>query len=288
MSDSIALEARAKLNLLLRVLAREESGYHSVETLYARVDLADRLIAARTEGGVTLQVSGEDAGPAEQNLARQAARLVLQAIGGRFGVALTLEKRIPVAAGLGGGSADAAAALQAVNALAGNAVPRHELFQFAARLGADVPFCFSGARFALGWGHGERLLEIPGPPAAPGLIVAPPVAVPTAHAYRWVDETREGAGPRGAVALDLESLGAWGSIGRMAGNDFEVPVFGHHPELRAAYEALAATHPLLCRMSGSGAAVFAVYRSTGDRDDAGDRMGRKYGRVFPVEVGSGG
>lgn len=285
MTDQITIEARAKLNLFLRVLAREESGYHGVETLYARVSLADTLSVSRRPEGVTIEVSGEDPGPDDQNLAVRASRMVLEATGGRFGVALALVKRIPVGAGLGGGSADAAAALEAVNRLAGNAVPRAELFHFACRLGADVPFCLSRAGFALGWGHGERLMAVPGPEPAPGLLVAPGVAVPTGLAYTWVDETRAGAGPRGAVLLDAEALGSWGSIGRMAGNDFEVPVFGRHPEIRAAYEALAATHPLVCRMSGSGASLFAIYRSARDRDDARDRLGRKHGRVYAVEVG---
>ena len=98
----------------------------------------------------------------------------------RFGVRLSLVKRIPVAAGLGGGSADAAAALSAVNGLAGNVIPGHELLQFAARLGADVPFCLRGAALALGWGHGDRLMALSPLPAAPALLVCPQVEVSTA------------------------------------------------------------------------------------------------------------
>ncbi len=285
MTDRLEVQARAKVNLFLRVLAREEDGYHGIETLFCRLALADALVVERRDiPGVTLTVEGGETGPPERNLAVRAARAVLEATRQAVGVHIGLTKVIPVAAGLGGGSADAAAALEAVNALLGHPLPRSELLHLAAGLGADVPFLLSGASLALGWGHGERLHLLPALPPAPVLVVAPPVAVPTAEAYQWVDEVRAGAGRRGAVALDREALGSWGSIGRMAGNDFEVPVFGRHPEVRAAFEALARTHPLVCRLSGSGAALFAVYRTPRDRDDAARTLGRKHGRVIPTET----
>lgn len=285
MTDAVTIDAPAKLNLFLRVLGRESDGYHSLETLFVRLALADELVVERREqNGVTLAVEGADTGPERDNLALRAAEMVRQMVRLPFGVHLTLRKRIPVGAGLGGGSADAAAALQAVNALAGNAIPRHELFQFAARLGADVPFCFSGASLAIGWGRGDRLFVVPSPPPAPVLIVSPPVSVKTSEAYGWIDQATEGRGRRGAVALDLESLGSWGSIGRMSGNDFETPVFGRHPEVRAAYEAVAKTQPLLCRMSGSGSSVFGIYRSARDRDDAALMLPRRLGRVITTET----
>ena len=275
-----AVPCHAKLNLFLRVLAREADGYHEIETLFCLIDLADRLVAERRdEQGVSIEVAGADVGPPEDNLAVRAAHLVLDATGRRFGVHLRLEKRIPVRAGLGGGSSDAAGALALVNRLAGDAVPRHELLQFAARLGSDVPFFFSGGPLALAWSRGERLLRLPPLPAAPALLLSPPVTVSTAQAYGWVDEARQGAGRRGAVALDLDALAGWGDIGRMAGNDFESPVFARHPPVRAAFEALVGTRPLVCRMSGSGATLFAVYRSVRDRDDAMMLLGRKHGAL---------
>ena len=285
---ALTAPAHAKVNLFLRVLARESDGYHGLETLFCLVSLADTLRAERREGrGVTIEVEGADVGPPEQNLAVRAAGLVLEATGQRFAVHLTLVKRIPVRAGLGGGSSDAAAALLATNVLANGAVPRHELLQFAARLGADVPFFVSGAPLALAWGHGERLLQLPRLPAAPALLLTPPVGVGTAQAYGWVDAARRSAGRRGAVALDLDALSRWGDIGRMAGNDFESPVFERAPVIRAAFEALAGTRPLVCRMSGSGSSLFAVYRSARDRDDARMMLGRKHGRLEAVETLAG-
>lgn len=284
-TSPVTLSAPAKLNLFLRVLARESDGYHGLETLFCLVSLADTLRAERREErGVGIEVQGATVGPPEQNLAARAAALVLEATGHRFGVHLTLTKRIPMRAGLGGGSSDAAAALHAVNGLANGAVPRHELLQLAARLGSDVPFFVTGAPLALAWGRGERLLRLPPLPAAPVLLVTPPTGIDTSEAYGWVDEARRSTGRRGAVALDLDALSGWGSVGRMAGNDFESPAFERVPGLRAAFEALAGTHPLVCRMSGSGSTLFAVYRSVNDRDDARMMLGRKHGRLEAVET----
>ena len=282
---AVIMPAMAKVNLLLRVLAREDTSYHGIETLLCLVNLADTLLAERREGrGVTIEVSGADLGSPEQNLAVQAASAVLEAVGNRFAIHLTLTKRIPVRAGLGGGSSDAAAALHAANRLAGDAIPRHELLQIGARLGSDVPFFLTGAPLALAWNRGERMLRLPPLPSAPALLLTPRVTVATAEGYAWVDAARQSAGRRGAVALDLDALSGWGDIARMAGNDFESAVFGRHPEIRSAFEALVGTRPLLCRMSGSGSTLFAIYRSGRDRDDAAMMLGRKHGITTPIET----
>jgi 4-diphosphocytidyl-2-C-methyl-D-erythritol kinase len=282
---AVRIRAHAKLKLFLRVLAREADGFHGLETLFCLVDLADELRAERREGSeITIEVEGADVGPAADNLAVRAAAAVLGATRERFGVHLALAKRIPTQAGLGGGSSDAAAALVAANRLAGDAVPRHELLQLAAKLGSDVPFFLSGAPLALAWAHGERLLRLPPLPAAPALLLTPPVPIGTSEAYGWVDEARQAATRRGAVALDLDALSTWGDIGRMAGNDFESAVFGRHPAIRAAFEALVGTRPLVCRMSGSGSTLFAVYRSERDREDARMMLGRKHGALTPVRT----
>jgi 4-diphosphocytidyl-2-C-methyl-D-erythritol kinase len=282
---AVAVSAHAKVNLLLRVLAREADGFHGIETVFCLLDLADVLVVQKRDAqGISLEVTGEDTGPSEQNVAVRGAAAVLEATGHRFGVHLVLDKRIPVRAGLGGGSSDAAAALLAVNRLAGDAVPRHELLQFAARLGSDVPFFISGGPLALAWGHGERLLRLPALSSAPALLLTPPAAVATADAYGWIASARAGVGRRGAVALDLEALGSWGDVARLSGNDFESVVFGQLPEVRQAFEALAATRPLLCRMSGSGSTLFATYRSVRDRDDAAMQLGRKFGVLRSVQT----
>ena len=276
--ERVRTSAHAKLNLFLRILARESGGYHQIETAFVLLELADELTVARAPGkggGVALTVHGPDLGPADDNLAVRAARAVLDATGRPFGVTIELTKRIPVRAGLGGGSSDAAATLHAVNALAGDAVPRPELLHFAARLGADVAFFASGAPAAVAWGRGERLLRLTPPPAAPALVAVPPVGVATPDAYRWWDQLNPEPPVHGPVVLDGEAFATWGNVGRLGGNDFEIPVFGKHPPLRALFERLAATHPYWVRLCGSGSAVAAVYASERLRDDARMLLGEK-------------
>lgn len=281
MSSTVIRAAPAKVNLFLRVLAREEDGYHGIETLYCLIDLADSLQATSVDtAGVTIAVSGADTGPERENLAVRAAEMVLAATGRPFGVSLKLDKRIPVRAGLGGGSSDAAAALVAVNELAGHAVPQHELLQFAARLGSDVPFLVSEARLALGWGHGERLLRLPPLPSRSGLLLVPAVGVDTSEAYGLIDNVQQ-ASRRGSVVMGTETLQNWSDVARLCGNDFEAPIFGRHQEIGRAFEALVGSSPLMCRMSGSGSAIFALYRSRKDRDDAQATVPPRLGKVIP-------
>ncbi len=275
MTEALRVLAHAKVNLFLRILARESSGFHQIETAFALLELADELCVRRTDSGVTLEVDGPDLGPNDENLTVRAARAVLDATGNRFGVALKLIKRIPVRAGLGGGSSDAAAALHAVNALAGNAVPRQELLHVGTRLGADVAFFTGGAPLAVAWGRGERQFRVPAPPACPALIAvsSPSIPVATPDAYAWWDEQNRAPASRGPVTLDADALSTWGSIGRLGGNDFEPVVFAKHPELRALYERLAETGPIWVRLCGSGSAVAAVYKKESERDDAKQRLG---------------
>src|SRR6266480_2621817 len=119
------------------------------------------------------------------------------------------------------------------------------------------------------------------PPAAPALVAlpSPPLGVATPDAYRWWDEMHAEPAPRGPLVLDADAFAGWGSIGRLGGNDFEIPVFGRHPPLRALYERLAGTHPYWVRLCGSGSAVAAVYASERLRDDAATMLGERQQRL---------
>jgi 4-diphosphocytidyl-2C-methyl-D-erythritol kinase len=147
-----------------------------------------------------------------------------------------------------------------------------------------VPFFLSEARLALAWGHGERMLRLPPLPQSPALLLVPAEGMPTAEAYAWIDQGAE-ATRRGGLALDLDALRGWGDIARMAGNDFEAALFSRRPSLKEAFEALAGTRPLLCRMTGSGSAFLAVYRNPADRTDAVMMLGRKHGALIEVTAG---
>ena len=162
--------AQAKVNLFLRVLAREANGYHQLETLFCRLDLGDDVVVRTNVRGRSLDCQGDvippnGLGPVEWNLAWRAATAYSEATGWPNDWAIEIQKRIPVGGGLGGGSADAGAVLRCLNALNPTPLPPHALLGIAGQLGADVPFLTSEASFALAWGRGERMLRIAPIPA---------------------------------------------------------------------------------------------------------------------------
>ena len=266
---SVRAEAPAKVNLRLRVLAREASGYHSLESLFCAVSLSDAVEVRAGEPGVRLEVSGGvETGPPESNLVVRAAERFHAALGTPAALDIRLEKRIPSAAGLGGGSSDAAATLRALNALHGEPFGRAELLGMAIELGSDVPFFLCGSSLALGWGRGERLLALPALPPRPVLVAHPGVAMPTGGAFRRIAERRGGAWEPEAFAFDLELLGGWPGVSALAGNDFEAPALERVPVLAQAKEAMEGPGALVCLLAGSGASIFAVYPSTDERDEA--------------------
>jgi len=269
---SIQVAAHAKTNLFLHVLAREESGYHGIETLFALLELHDKINLETIQDGVELTVEGADTGPTQENLVYRAAVAALDAANASFGVRVHLEKTIPVQAGLGGGSSDAAATLIAVNMLADEVLSQHELFGLASALGSDVPFFVSGAAFALAWGRGERLLEIPGPGSAPALVVVPDFGISTAEAYRDLAADRVGSDAPRSRSLFLNDLCDWGRISELSANDFEKVLGNRAPELEGILAQLRQTNPILARLCGSGSAILAVYEKETDRDAARAQM----------------
>ena len=258
---AVQVPAQAKVNLRLRILAREESGYHQLETIFLRLELAD-LVRVRRAAGRSLDVSGgADAaalGPVEQNLAWRAAVAYLAASTVRGGFAIELEKRIPIGGGLGGGSADAGAVLRALDAMAEAPLGDNVLLRIAAELGADVPFLSTRHPCALGWGRGERLLPLAPPPARDVVLLVPAFGVRSAEAYGWL---RAGPARRpGADAglLDPAALAEWRGIATVATNDFETVVAAHHPVLAAMTEELQRAGCAPAMLSGSGSVVFGV------------------------------
>ncbi|HEY4131486.1 MAG TPA: 4-(cytidine 5'-diphospho)-2-C-methyl-D-erythritol kinase [Gemmatimonadaceae bacterium] len=266
MSAQATVRAQAKVNLLLRVLARETSGYHSIETVFLRVELAD-TVRVRISAGTSLDLSGPELprnglGPTEQNLAYRAAIAYQAASGWPHGFAIEIEKNIPVGGGLGGGSADAGAVLRALDALSPNPLGA-QLVEIAAPLGADVPFMTIESPMAVAWGRGERLLPIRVPDARPMLIVVPDFSVSTAAAYGWIASSRGENAPRGST-LSLAALDTWEGIAGVATNDFERVVAAHHPQITELVDELASADAMVAMMSGSGSAVFGVFEASTD------------------------
>lgn len=265
--------AQAKVNLFLHVLAREDSGYHQIETLFCRLALADDVVVRIPDTGAqrTIDCAGDDMGPPDQNLAFRAAALYADNRGWPGGFAIEVTKRIPIGGGLGGGSADAGAVLRALRALDPEPPPVAALVQWAGRLGADVPFMTLESPLALGWGRGESLLSLPRLPSRAVLLYVPEFGVSTRDAYAWLDADRSaGAGalppqrvdrphPTSARPLDLETLSHWNGVAPLMANDFEDVVGRRHPELPAIAARLRAMPDAVgALMSGSGSTMYCV------------------------------
>lgn len=257
--------AYAKLNLALHVRGREPDGYHRLETIFAFAEDGDVLSVA-SGPGISLHVTGAFAaaiGPAADNLVIRAAEVLRSRYAVTAGAVLTLDKRLPVASGIGGGSADAAAALRLLVRWWGLAAVPEELHAIAAPLGADVPACLRSVT-AFGEGRGDRLqpagAELSGTPV---LLVNPGVPVPTGPVFKAWD-----AVDRGPLARDT-GLAAI----RAARNDLQAPAVAIAPAIRPVLDTLAAQPgAALVRMSGSGATCFALFRSEPERDAAATRI----------------
>ena len=252
--------APAKLNLALHVRRREADGYHALETLFVFADVGD-WVAFEGEGeGFTLAMDGPFAAGLEgdaDNLVLRAARALAAAAGVARGARLRLTKALPVASGLGGGSADAAATLRLLNRVWGLGLPIARLAELGAGLGADVPACVWSVPLR-GEGRGERLVPIAFAGAA-AVLINPGVAVSTATVFRAWDGV-----DRGALAGGGAMAAALG--GR---NDLEAPAIAAAPVIGDVLAKLRAAHGVgLARMSGSGATCFALFADDGTAADA--------------------
>ena len=249
--------AYAKLNLALHVRARREDGYHELETLFAFVDAGDRLdVRPAARDGVTSH--GEFAGALSDPLGNLVAR-ALAVLPRRDGLAITLEKNLPVAAGLGGGSADAGAVFRAVERLEG--LP-DDWRDRAAKLGADVPACVD-SHSAIGRGTGTELKPADDSLAGtPVLLVNPRVPLATGPVFQHWDGRDLGPLPEG----DARKTALAGR------NDLEAPAISLCPPIAGVLAALAETGADLVRMSGSGASCFALYADAAARDAAADAI----------------
>ena len=275
--SAVRIHAPAKVNLRLSVMAREASGHHQLETIFQGLEFGDEVEVRLGGEGVHLDVLGPSPCAPEDNLAYQAAMAFGRRAGICDGIAIRLTKRIPAGGGLGGGSSDAAAVLKALNEMFRGGLETAALSRIAADLGADVPYFLSTSPLALAWGRGDRCMALSPLPSAPVLLCLPDEEVETRQAFAALARAREATpAPAPTGALDPEALGTWRGIAGLAVNDFEPVVFGTHPVLGRLHGALEATGPIVCRLAGSGAAVFAVYGDAEDRDAALVRLSSRF------------
>ena len=248
----MTIDAPAKVNLTLCVLARREDGFHEIETLMVPISLADRLeIRLRTDHDICLTCTDPSVPSDASNLAYKAAVAFAKHTGQKFGVEIHIEKNIPHGAGLGGGSSDAAAVLVGLDRLLATKIPPKELEGIAATLGSDIPF-FIRCQPAICRGRGEIIEPFEGLPAGDILLVKPPFPIPTPWAYEaWANSEKPSATFQqfhGSVPLV---------------NDLEAPVFSKYLLLPVLKSALR-EHPGVsaAMMSGSGSTIFAILRDS--------------------------
>jgi len=258
-TPKLTVRAHAKVNLDLRVLGVRSDGYHELRTVFQTIELHDTLVCAETPGPFTIRCRTPNVPLDASNLIWTSAAALWTALGRAGDVrdtTVAIDKKIPLEAGLGGGSADAAAALVALARLWGGA-PMTLLRELSTTIGADVPFFLSGGT-ALGLGRGEEIYPLVDMPPHFLVIVRPPFGVSTAEAYAWYDEDR-GAGVREVRELQLLPV-PWPSRAAQMINDLEPPVVRRHPEIFALKVQLKELGAIAAAMSGSGSAVFGLFR----------------------------
>ena len=255
------LSAPAKINLGLAVRGRRADGYHDISTIFLKISLADELSIDDTDSpDITVRCNDLAVPCDSRNLVHRAATALQQAAPGR-GARFRLRKSIPVAAGLGGGSSDAAAALSGLNTLWNLQLGAAELSRHAAAIGADVPFFLLPEVAALGRGRGDELEPLSCPAVLSLVLVKPPVAVTTGWAYQQLGPAlTDNPNATTILVRHLES-GDIESLGEACFNDFEPVMLTHFPVLRTIKKAL--TQPGVCgvSMAGSGPTMYALCRS---------------------------
>jgi len=267
---SLSLSAAAKLNLHLSVIGRRPDGYHLLNMIMIKLSLADQINLIRRNGhGINLTIQGADLPRGRDNLIVKAAEDFYKATGIEPGVEISLVKNIPVAAGLGGGSSDAAAMLKGLNELHGSLLNQDELFKLGLALGADVPFFLFSGSTALVEGIGERISPGPDLPTSHFLLVNPGWPLATAWVYNnfKLELTIK---PKKLIPSSLNESSF--TINRVLHNDLESVVLPQYPEVEKIKSLLVAEGASGALMSGSGPTVFGVFNRKHDAEQARERM----------------
>jgi len=294
--NSVRLPAFAKINLRLEIVGRRPDGYHELRTIFQSISLHDelRLELLRKPGTEIVIRPGLEIPRAELATLSSRDNLVFRALDAlrgelalRTGLRVELTKNIPIGRGLGGGSADAAAALIGLLRLTRKRLPLARLMEIASSLGADVPFFLFGGR-ALGVGRGDEIFPLPDTPRRTIVVVSPrDIAVKTREAYGWAAARARRVGARLTKRRSAPTLWSfcalcWSPQGAGVSSDFEAPVFERHPRLRRIKQGLLERGAAEAALAGSGSAVFGVFPNPAQARRAAQRFPGD--QVFAVET----
>ena len=286
---SLELSSPCKVNLLLNILGKREDGFHELETVMQPVRLHDNLSFHRTGSDIQLTCSEATLPVDARNLVHRAARAFLDTAGLREGVKVHLEKRIPLAAGLGGGSGNAATTLLGLNELFGEPLRHEDLHRLGSSLGSDIPF-FLQKRPALATGRGEIITPLEPFPALRGtalLLIHPGFGISTAWAYaqlRRFPEALNGRPGRGQELIDKLLGDDLAAVGAAFYNSLEAPALEKFPLLAIFQEFLRAHGAVAAMMSGSGSTTFAVIPTEAVARKLEAQMQTKFGPCWTAVV----
>lgn len=249
--------APAKINLTLDTLYKRDDGYHEVEMIMTTVDLNDRLtLEKRKDKKIVLKIEHLYVPNDQRNLAYKAAKLMMTRYNLQQGVTITLDKAIPIAAGLAGGSSDAAATFRGMNRLFELGLPLETLSELAAEIGSDISFCVYG-QTALCQGRGEKLTHLPKPPASWVVLAKPDISVSTADVYGALELSDEDVIPTNDCLKALET-GDYQLLINSLGNDLEKVTIKMHPVIQSLKETMLKAGADAALMSGSGPTVYGL------------------------------
>ncbi len=269
--EKLTLECRGKINLAIDVTGKRKNGYHDVEMILKEINLSDKLtLKLRKDGQIFVTTDTAGVPVNEDNLAYRAAQTFFEYLGRNEGVDIHIEKRIPMGAGLAGGSADAAGVLKGLNAMFGQPFEVETLMQLGTKLGADVPFCVLGG-CAMATGIGEVLTPLPMPPALKCVVAKPEPFVSTKWVYENLDFNKKPDGLNVSAVADGIRKGDLSAICRNAGNILESVTIPAYPVVGWIKQAFAESGAVLTLMSGSGSAVFGLFGSDADAEEGAEQ-----------------
>ena len=285
--DSISVEAYAKINIGLDVRGKRDDGYHDVRMVMQTIDVCDTIMLKKREDGIINVESDNDMIPAgSENLAYKAAEEFKNEFNSEFsdefedwdfGVDILIHKRIPVSAGLGGGSADAAAVLKGMNILFNTGLSRDRLMHIGTRVGSDVPYCIFGWT-AFAGGRGEKITPLLGFPKVHLVIVKPlDLGISTAKAYGEIDDEDSIYHPDIDSLVDaLHEAAPLEDIVGFMGNTFENVMIKKHPVIGDIKKSLEDTGAVKALMSGSGPSVYGIFKDEDSAKACAEKMAKEY------------